>query len=278
MKKKLGIFLLSMLFVFAPATTADASNGVEINDNKNGTVTVTYSGSDMGKIAVTVKKDGANNQYNYFIDDSSVAVDIPLTSGNGIYKVSVLKHIQDSKYSPLSSEEVQLELEDSNAAFLTSNEMLQWNAKNAAIKKANKLVKKQKNQNGKAKALYKYLVKNYHYDYDKYADNSSGKLAYYTPDINDTYKTKKGICYDMSALTASMMRSVGIKTKMVTGYPKSEYFNGSQYHAWNKYYVNGKWTIIDITCDMCLYEQGMAYSKLKMKKKASQYSNVRYEW
>lgn len=278
MKKRLGIFLFGMLLLVVPSAKANASNGIEFNDNKNGTVTVTCEGMETTKMAVTVKKDGMNNQYNYFFDDPQKGIDVPLTAGNGLYKISVLKHIEDSRYSPLSSQEISLELDDSNAAFLTSNAMIQWSTKNSAIKKANKLTKKCKNNNAKVTALYKYLVKNYHYDYDKYKDNSSGNLAYYTPDINATYADKKGICYDLSALTASMMRSVGVKTKMITGYPKSEYFNGSQYHAWNKYYYNKKWYIIDITCDVCLYEQGVAYSKLKMKKKASQYSNTRYEW
>jgi len=84
----------------------------------------------------------------------------------------------------------------------------------------------------------------------------------------------------MSALTASMMRSVGIQTKMVTGYPRNQYYNGTQYHSWNRVYSKKekKWMVIDVTCDMCLYDQGVRYKKLSMKKKPSQYSNVKYIW
>ena len=282
--KKIKKVVRGMLFVLfmicVPHSVAHAENGVEIVNNADGTVTVTYENTSSKKIAVTVKKEGATTQYNYFLTDDTIDADIPLTAGNGTYKVSVLKNIEDSKYSSLSSEEVKLSLNDSKSAYLTSNEMITWDSKNAAIKKANRLTKKYKSQMSKIKSLYKYIVTNYHYDYDKYTANNSGKLSYYTPDIEETYSSKKGICYDMSALTASMMRSVGVQTKMVTGYPTSKYYNGSQYHAWNKVYAKKykKWLVIDVTCDMCLYEQGTKYNKLSMKKKASEYSNVKYTW
>ena len=273
------IFLFVCLFCM-PYTVAHAENGVGIADNKNGTVTVTYNNTGNTKIAVTVKKDGTSTQYNYFLTSSNIDAEIPLTAGNGTYKVSVLKNIQDSRYSPLSSQEVSLRLSDSKVAYLTSNEMISWSQTNDAIKKANALTEKYKSQNSKIKAIYKYLVTKYHYDYEKYSKNTSGSLAYYTPDIEETFSTKKGICYDMSALTASMMRSVGLQTKMITGYPTSKYYNGSQYHAWNKVYSKKyrKWLVIDVTCDMCLYEQGVKYNKLSMKKRASEYSNVKYTW
>lgn len=263
-----------------PSLIAHAENGVAIDDNKDGTVKVTYSNTNNKKIAITVKKDGANTQYNYFITAESIDTNIPLTSGNGTYKVSVLKNVEDSRYTPLSSEEVDLSLSDQKSAFLTSNQMINWNSKNKAVKKANKLSRKYKSQYSKIKVIYKYIVTNYHYDYAKYYQNLSGNLAYYTPDVDVIFSEKKGICYDISALTACMMRSVGIQTKMVTGYPDTEYYDGTQYHAWNKVYTKKykKWVVLDVTCDMCLYEQGIKYNRLSMKKKASQYSKVRYVW
>lgn len=280
MKRGLQALLLGLFLVCVPASVAKAENGVDIANNGNGTITVTCDNEAQKKIAVTVKKTGTDSQYNYFVSDSEVNLSVPLTAGNGTYQVSVLKNIKDNQYSPLMSSEVELELKDSKTAYLTSNDMISWSKKNTAIKKANKLTKKYKSQSSKIKVLYKYLVKNYDYDYDKYSQNTSGNLAYYTPDITVTYKNKKGICYDMSALTASMMRSVGIHTKMVTGYPNSKYYNGTQYHAWNQIYSKStkKWFTMDVTCDMCLYDQGVKFKKLSMKKKASEYSNIKYVW
>lgn len=273
-------FFLCFVIFMAPAVVAHAENGVGISDNENGTVTVKYTNDKLSKIAITVKKSGASQQYNYFVQNKSVNAVIPMTSGNGVYTVSVLKHIDGNRYSPLTSEEISLELEDSKVTFLTSNEMIKWKKKNAAIKKANKIAKKYKGQLNKVKGIYKYLVTNYHYDYKKYSKNSTGGLSYYTPNINTTFKAKKGICYDISALTASMLRSIGVQTKMVTGYPSNKYFNGQSYHAWNKIYYKKtkKWLTIDVTCDLCLYEQGIKYKKLKMSKKPAEYSNIKYEY
>lgn len=280
MKRIVRFFFLCFIVFVAPTVVVHAENGVGISDNRNGTVTVKYANDSMTKIAITVKKNGTSDQYNYFVQEKSVNAVIPMTSGNGTYTVSVLKHIEGNRYSPLSSTEVSLALKDSKSSYLTSNEMIKWSKKNAAIKKANKVAKKYKGQMNKIKGIYKYLVTNYHYDYNKYNKNSSGSLGYYTPDINTTYKTKKGICYDMSALTAAMLRSIGVQTKMVTGYPSNKYFNGKSYHAWNRVYSkkSKKWITIDVTCDLCLYEQGTKYKKLKMSKKASEYSNVKYEY
>ncbi|MBQ1393141.1 MAG: transglutaminase domain-containing protein [Lachnospiraceae bacterium] len=281
MKSIFRVIVFGVFLLFLPCTVSKASeNGVGISDNKNGTVTVTYSNTNKNKIAVTVKKEGENTQYNYFMTNSSIETEIPLTAGNGTYKVSVLKNIQDTRYSQLSSLDVDLKLKDTKKAYLTSNQMITWNRKNSAIKKANKLTKKYSSQTTKIKVLYKYLVTKFDYDYNKFSKNANGSLSYYTPDIDETYASKKGICYDMSALTASMMRSVGVQTKMVTGYPRSQYYNGSQYHAWNRVYSkkDRKWMVLDVTCDMCLFDQGVKFKKLSMKKKPSQYSNIKYIW
>ncbi len=65
------------------------------------------------------------------------------------------------------------------------------------------------------------------------------------PDVEKTYADLKGICYDYSALFASIQRDHGIPTKLVKGY--SKFVEG--YHAWNEIYINGKWMIIDSTVD-----------------------------
>ncbi|MGI6627015.1 MAG: transglutaminase-like domain-containing protein [Bacillota bacterium] len=45
----------------------------------------------------------------------------------------------------------------------------------------------------------------------------------------------KGICFDYSSLLASMLRSLDVPTKLVTGYVAPDYL----YHAWNEVYIEG---------------------------------------
>lgn len=257
-----------------------ASVAVAIADNKDGTVSVEYENDSQTKIAIMVVKSGTDKRYNYFSTDKKVAIDVPLTQGNGTYSISVLKNISGTSYSPLVNEEVSLLLPDEKNAYLTSNQVINWSSKNSAIKKANSLTKKSKTEYNKIQKVYTYIVKNYHYDYAKLAKNQAGQLVNYVPNIQVIYKEKQGICYDISALNASMLRSLGIKTKLVKGYPLSKYYDGTVYHAWNKVYnkKKKKWIVIDATCDMCLYEQGAKFKLKNMVKKASQYKNVTYEY
>ena len=103
------------------------------------------------------------------------------------------------------------------------------------------LLAKLKTSNKRTSALYGYLVKNMEYDYDKIPTLTSD----YIPSVEDTFEQLKGICYDYSALFASIQRNHGIPTKLVKGY--SKYVEG--YHAWNEVYIDGKWVIIDNTVD-----------------------------
>lgn len=281
MKKWLKLLMLTgLLSMPVGVLHVQAESAVAISDNKDGTVSVEYDNTAGKKIAVMVVKEGTDKKYNYFSTDRKVDIDVPLTLGNGTYNVSVFKNISGTSYSSLHKEEVTLQLSDSKKAYLTSNQVINWNAKNSAIKKANSLTKKCKTEYSKIQKIYTYIVKNYHYDYVKLAQNQSGQLTNYIPDIEVVYKQKKGICYDISALNASMLRSLGIKTKLVKGYPVSKYYDGSVYHAWNRIYnkKNKKWIVVDATCDMCLYEQGAKFKLKNMEKKASQYSRVTYEY
>lgn len=64
---------------------------------------------------------------------------------------------------------------------------------------------------------------------------------------------KRGICARYSILTAALLRSLGIPTKLVAG----------SNHGWNESYVNNRWIIYDCTFDSYnKYENGV-YSEAK---------------
>lgn len=64
-----------------------------------------------------------------------------------------------------------------------------------------------------------------------------------------------GICYDYSSLFGSMLRSLGIPTKLVMG-RKDDI---EAYHSWNEVYLEdeNKWVTIDTT-----YDAGMKNNKI----------------
>lgn len=63
----------------------------------------------------------------------------------------------------------------------------------------------------KLEAIYKYVVRNISYDYEKV----NTICCRYNPDADSTLEEGKGICYDYASLTAAMLRSVSIPAKFV---------------------------------------------------------------
>lgn len=98
----------------------------------------------------------------------------------------------------------------------------------------------------KAKALYNWIGRNVDYDYEKANLIMNGNYSIPSGAIS-TYESRKGICFDYSALYVAMARAANLKVRLVTG----EGFNGTTWvrHAWNEVYIkeDKKWINIDTT-------------------------------
>ena len=75
--------------------------------------------------------------------------------------------------------------------------------------------------------IYHYIIQNISYDTNKAETVTYG----YTPDIDDTLATGKGICFDYAALMTAMLRTQHIPTRLEVGY------SGEAYHAWISTYI-----------------------------------------
>lgn len=269
MKKliQLFAFLLITLGIFMGNDMKASAANTFYEDNENGIITISYNNKDNVKMKVQVSKGSEN--YYYDLGNGENEIDIPLSMGNGSYKIRICKNISGTKYSVIESSTIELNLDDENEVFLFSNVIVNYDVTYNAIKKAESLTKSSKTDADKIKTIYNYVVKNFSYDYDKLGNLSTG----YIPDIKIVYKNKKGICYDLSAIMAAMLRSQGIKVKVVTGYTP----NIDVYHAWNTVYDSkeGKWYTIDTTYDVAMYQAGKKYS---MKKSAKDYTDVKYKY
>lgn len=269
MKRLFKYVLLATLFLVILGVKRDTvlADSAVITNQNDGTVKLVYQNDYSTKVKLLVQLTGGK-QYKYDIPRGEVNIYIPLTQGNGTYRLILCRNIAGTRYAILQTVSVNQSLSDSTEAFLSSNYMLNWDETNAAIKKAQSLAKK----GNKIKNIYDYVVRNYSYDTSKAKNISSlTKDAAYIPNISKIYKSKKGICYDYSVLLASMLRSVGVPTKVVTGYTP----NIAVYHAWNNIYDNSKWNVADATYDAELYRVGRKYS---MYKKYSQYKDVVYTY
>lgn len=246
------------------------ADSATIENANNGTVKLVYNNDYDTKVKLLVQLTGGT-QYKYDIPKGSVNINIPLTQGNGEYKLILCRNISGTKYAVMQTLSITQKLATDSDAYLSSNYIINWDKTNAAIKKAHSLAAN-KSTNDKIKYIYEFVVKNYLYDYKK-AENIDdiAKTAAYIPNVSKVYSEKKGICYDYSVLIASMLRSVGVPTKVVTGYTP----NAEVYHAWNNVYADSKWNVMDATYDAQMYRAKRSYS---MYKSASDYKDVVYTY
>lgn len=264
LRKSILLLILVSMFLVGDFGFSEVKPIVDDSEKDLGVVHITYKKADTATYKVLVTKDDKKISYPFKAD--GVTESFPLQLGNGTYKVGLLKNVGGTKYAYVSSKTIILDLKDPNIVYLNSVQNINWNEENESIVFGKELIRPTSFMSTKIRTLYDYVVKNVSYDYDKIPTLT----AEYVPNIDQTYADLKGICYDYSALFASIKRSQGVPTKLVKGY--SKFVEG--YHAWNEIYVNGEWYIIDSTVDATLTG---AKIFVRMYKSTDDYTKV-YEY
>lgn len=253
MLKKATCYFVMFIFMLLSTRPVLAYSDASIFDKtelSKGLLKVNYNANKDVKTKIMVQK--GNNKYFYNLKSQT---NIPLQLGNGEYNVAVLENSNGNEYVVVKSEKINLELKNENDVYLNSVENINWNKEMNAVKKAQELTKTSKTDDEKVKIIYDYVVKNISYDYNE-INYINGD---YIPNVENTFKTSKGICYDYSSLFAAMLRSVGVPTKLVKGYKNDV----KAYHAWNEVYLNNKWVTIDTTYDSIFNSKKLNYTMIK---------------
>ena len=181
------------------------------------------------------------NSYNYDMPNDGTTEAFPLNMGDGTYTLRVMQKIEGNNYVQLLSTQVDVRLNSEFEPFLTPSIYCDFNAESDCVKKARELAANAKDQAAAAEAIYSWIVDNITYDTEKATQMQN--VTGYLPDPDETFHTKTGICFDYASLAAAMLRSVGIPTKIVTGYVADQ----SIYHAWNMVYMQDKWVNVSFT-------------------------------
>ncbi|NLM11862.1 MAG: transglutaminase domain-containing protein [Clostridiaceae bacterium] len=263
MKKSVALLTALLLLPSLFGINSFAKNSfLNKNSIENGVVGVTYQKEeDNIRYKVAISKGSEIYYYDYSGPGTEF---YPLQLGNGEYKISLLKNISESKYMVVHSDIVQVKLENENVVYLQSIQNVSYEPGMNAVLKAEELMNGKINTLDKVKAVYQYIVSNIEYDY-KFAQLLDKP---HIPDIEKTYNTQKGICYDFAALFAAMLRSQGIPVKLVKGYSN----NIEGYHAWNEVLIDGSWVTIDTTYDVTM----KGFKKINMIKDKLEYQPERY--
>lgn len=232
--KKIIILIFSLIMIFALSSVAygadiykSTKSEIDASNTSEGYIKVKYLNETTKKLKVIIEKDLV--QYTYDLNSKGEYDTYPLQMGDGSYKVRVFENISGTKYSTKQTATIKVKLNDQNAPYLISSQMINFTETSETVKKAKELSEGKETDIEKVDAIYNYVISNIVYDNDKAKTVQSG----YLPSVDEILKINKGICYDYSSLMAAMLRSESIPTKLVTGYSS----NLSAFHAWNEVYT-----------------------------------------
>lgn len=126
---------------------------------------------------------------------------------------------------------------EQNDVSLTNGQATLWDTD--TVKLANEICVDCDTDEEKVKAIYKWMIYNFEYDYD-----CEPLIQYFN--VRKTLTTRKGICYDFSHLFAALCRSQNIPCYVVDGDKRD---NAQYHHTWNRVCFDSAWWNVDITFD-----------------------------
>lgn len=231
----------------ADKLTVDASNADQGYIMVKGPKTKT-------RLKVTVEITGTKLQYD--LNGEGEYEVFPLQLGRTNYTVSLWRQVEGKKYGKIGQVKVAGKMEDELSCFLYPNQYVNYTPNSPCVKEAAEICKGLETETEKFEAIWKYIVKNFQYDYIKSVTvaGSSGML----PDIESCWKGKKGICQDLSAMACAMMRTQGIRARLVIGT-----LGSGTPHAWVVAHVDGEERFFDPTAELNASNKSDSYSALR---------------
>lgn len=198
---------------------------IDVSNCSSGYVMAKYSGiAEKANIQIT-GSDGVS--YKYFLTPSDSYTPLPLTAGDGSYQIDGYENISGNEYAVLFRQTMDVQLENELLPFLYPSQYVNFNTDSQAVLAASETVRSASDDLEAVEDIYHFVIGSVVYDEEKAENVTSG----YLPDVDETLSSGKGICFDFAALTAAMLRSQDIPTRLEIGY------SGSIYHAWISVYL-----------------------------------------
>lgn len=196
---------------------------VDYSHASDGYVMITYTGSNA-KVKLQLTGPDANT-YTYNLHGPYEV--FPLTSGSGSYSIGIFENVEGTKYAPALTCEINADITNEFGPYLYPNQYVNFKDTSLPISQGEDLAYSCNTDLEVVEAVYNYIIGNFSYDYPKSETVQSG----YLPDVDEIFTTQIGICFDYAAVTATMLRSQGIPTRLEVGYI------GDVYHAWISTYI-----------------------------------------
>jgi transglutaminase-like putative cysteine protease len=263
---RFSVLLLVFFLLFSVCSYAAVTQYTNYDNSKTGQGSVGARYIPLSEKRTKTRVQNSADKYDYDLFGREMYEYFPLQLGEGEYKISIFENITANRYRQVKTQNFKATIKNVLDVFKASVQTVNWHSEMDVIKKAEELTRNLNTDKEKLVAIYNFVVDTFSYDYDKINNIDTT----YVPDIEKVYQEKKGICYDYSAVLASMLRSQNIPTKLIKGY--SDLING--YHAWNEVYLadENRWIVIDSTYDSVLKKSNMRFT---MEKNREQYKATR---
>jgi len=222
------------LYPEAPGETVYKGSGVTIDASNASEGYLMIKASSKKRLKLRIAKGDMTLTYDL---PSGGFEAFPLQAGSGTYQATVYQQVRGSQYAQLYSKKIKAEIPDASRYALYPNQYVRYDDASEAVAKGRELCRGLQSDKEKAQAVIDFVTGAVLYDHIKAKTVESG----YLPDVDDTLDTKKGICFDYAALVACMLRTQGVKCKLVIGYADK------YYHAWNEVLLGGEWMRYDTT-------------------------------
>ncbi|MCI8586151.1 MAG: transglutaminase domain-containing protein [Lachnospiraceae bacterium] len=216
--------------VLVPAADGTTSYGsdtvtIDASHTDQGYVMVRYTGNNQ-KVKLQIETPKGDT-YTYLLSQNHEYETFPLCAGNGNYSLTVLENVEGDMYSIAFAQDIDAVIDDEFLPFLYPNQYVFFTAGSDAVSLGEELAEGMHSDLEAVESIYHYVTSHITYDTEKATSVSYG----YLPDVDETLSTGKGICFDYAAVTAAMLRSQKIPTRLEIGYA------GEAYHAWISVYV-----------------------------------------
>jgi hypothetical protein len=240
-----------------PGTLTEANEKavLDYSNSSDGYCSVKFVGQTDNALRVQITAPNGT-RYVYASLKPNGGFDVyPFSEGSGVYTVEVFEAVPGSTgYSrALPAVSVNVSLKNEFAPFLRPNRYVNFTKSSQAVQKADSLVKYSQGLIEEISDIYNFVIGNITYDRALAEKINSGTITTYIPDVDETLRSGKGICFDYAALMTAMLRSRGIPCKLVMGTA------GNQQHAWISVWseeagwingviqFNGTWVLMDPT-------------------------------
>lgn len=199
---------------------------IDASHTSEGYIMVDYCGTNpIVKLQITGSDDVT---YTYNLHGGYET--FPLTCGSGSYILGVYENIEGTSYSTLFTQSIDVTITNEFGSFLYANQYVNFSADSSAVELGCTLAAPSDNDIEVIENVYNYIITNFTYDFDKAANVQKG----YLPVVDEICAKNTGICFDYAAVTAAMLRTQNIPTRLEVGYI------GDVYHAWISTYISEK--------------------------------------